>query len=307
MMDPVQDRKPLGSSASMIPAIGMGTWNYRAGPEVLRAGLEADALFIDTAESYGNEEVVGQAVRGIRERVFLATKVSPDHFRREDLIRSAEESLRRLRTDYIDLYQLHRPSTAVPLSETLEAMVVLLHSGKIRHIGMSNFSVSQLDRCRLLLGGTPVASNQVRYNLIDRTIERDMLSYCIANRISIIAYSPLARNLSQIADADPDGVLDRIAFETGRTRAQVALNWCICVAPVVAIPKGNSVEHVVENCGAAGWRLTEEQRSLLEKKVLRRCRTPLENWLRRCAPEDFKRAIRSVVGKLPRPIRRLID
>ena len=291
----------------MIPTIGMGTWDYRVGPEALRAGLEAGALFIDTAESYGNEEIVGQAMRGIRDRVFLATKVSPAHFRREDLIRSAEESLRRLRTDYLDLYQLHRPSTDVPLSETLEAMVTLLHSGKIRHIGVSNFSVSQLDQCRLLLGGIPVASNQVRYNLIDRTIERDMLPYGIANRISIIAYSPLARSLSRIVDADPDGVLDRLAMETGRTRAQVALNWCVCVPPVVAIPKGNSVEHVVENCGAAGWRLTEEQRSLLEKKVLRRCRTPLENWLRRYAPQGFKRAIRSVAGKWPRPIRRLID
>jgi diketogulonate reductase-like aldo/keto reductase len=291
----------------MIPAIGMGTWSYRAGPEVLRAGLEAGALFIDAAESYGNEEVVGQAMQGMRERVFLATKVSPEHFRREDLIRSAEESLRRLRTDYIDLYQLHRPSTAVPLSETLEAMVELLRSGKIRHIGVSNFSVPQLDRCRHLLGDTPIASNQVRYNLIDRTIERDILSYCIANQITIIAYSPLARGLSHIADADPDDSLRQISEETGHTKVQVALNWCICVASVVAIPKGNSMEHVVENCGAAGWRLTVEQRSLLERKVRRRCRMPFEDWLRRSVPTDLKQVIRSVAGKLPRPLRRLID
>ena len=302
-----QDHKPLGSAQSFIPAIGIGTWDYRAGPEVLRAGLDAGALFIDTAESYGSEEVVGQAIRGMRERVFLATKVSPEHFRREALIRSAEESLRQLRTDYVDLYQLHRPSTTIPLSETLEAMVELLRSGKIRHIGVSNFSVSQLDRCRQLLGDIPVASNQVRYNLIDRTIESDLLSYCVANQISIIAYSPLARGLSHIGDADPEGALDHIAAETGHTKAQVALNWCICVPPVVAIPKGNSVEHVVENCGAAGWRLTTEQRSLLDMSVLHRCRTPLEEWLRRCAPASLKGVVRSLAGKLPRSVRRLID
>jgi diketogulonate reductase-like aldo/keto reductase len=302
-----QDHKPLGSSTSFIPAIGIGTWEYRAGPEILRAGLEAGALFIDTAESYGSEEVVGQAIRGVRERVFLATKASPEHFHRQDLIRSAEESLRRLRTDYIDLYQLHRPSTTIPLSETLEAMVELLRSGKILHIGVSNFSVSQLDQCRQLLGDIPVASNQVRYNLIDRTIERDMLSYCTAHRISIIAYSPLARGLSHLADADPKGSIDRIASETGHTKVQVALNWCLCPAPVVAIPKGNSVEHVVENCGAAGWRLTMEQRSLLDMSVLQRCRTPVEEWLRRCAPASLKGVIRSLAGKLPRSVRRLID
>src|ERR1017187_10284944 len=132
-------RKELNQTGIRLPEIALGTWQYQGGVEPLRAGIALGANFIDTAEAYGTEEVVGQAIKGIREKVFLATKVSPRHFRRPDVIRAAEQSLRRLNTDYIDLYQLHWPNYSVPIGETMAAMEELVETGKIRFIGLSNF------------------------------------------------------------------------------------------------------------------------------------------------------------------------
>src|SRR5262245_51313569 len=126
----------LGRTGVRIPEVGLGMWDYHAGPDPLRSGLDADALFIDTAESYGNESVAADAITGRRAKVFLATKVSPQNFRRADVHKAADNSLRRLRTDYIDLYQLHKPNDAVPLEETLGAMEELVDAGKVRYIGV---------------------------------------------------------------------------------------------------------------------------------------------------------------------------
>jgi len=230
--------KELGATAAQIPEIGLGSWGYAAGPEPLRRGLDAGACFIDTAESYGTEPVVAAAIAGRRDRVFLATKVSPQHFRRTDLLAALDGSLRRLRTDYIDLYQLHRPNGTVPLGETLGAMEEAVDAGKVRFIGVSNFSLAQLQQAQATMRRHPIVSNQVRYNLIDRAIGDDLLPYCQSHRVTVIAYSPLARGFQHIADCDRDGVLTRLAGATGRTAVQVALNWCVAQPGVVAIPKG---------------------------------------------------------------------
>jgi len=259
--------KTLGLSQAEVPVIGLGTWNYSGGIEPLRAGFQHGASLIDTAEIYGTEETVGQAIRGIRERVFLATKARPRNFRRRELITAAERSLQRLGTDRIDLYQLHWPNYTVPIEETMAAMEDLADQGKICFIGVSNFSVRDLQKAQAALSKHRIVSNQVRYSLIERTIENGLLQHCQQNRITLIAYSPLATGLARIKSADPAGVLARVAKSSEKTVAQVALNWLIAKPGVIAIPKAANVEHTIENCDAAGWRLSQADFDLLETQI----------------------------------------
>jgi diketogulonate reductase-like aldo/keto reductase len=299
--------KELGRTGVRIPELGLGMWDYRAGPEPLRKGLDAGALFIDTAESYGNEEVAAAAIGPRRSQVFLATKVSPAHFCRSDLFKAADASLKRLHTDHIDLYQLHRPNDDVPIEDTLGALEELVDAGKIRFVGVSNFSLAQLQHAQRVMRKYPIVSNQVRFNLIDRTVAAELLPYCQANGISVIAYSPLARGFQHILDCDPQGVLSSIATTLGRTPVQVALNWCLCLDEVVAIPKGNSVEHVLENCGASGWRLSSEQVRQLDESIVFRRRSGIEMLLRDHLPPGLKRGIQQLVHHLPRGLRRKLN
>jgi diketogulonate reductase-like aldo/keto reductase len=266
-----------------LPEVGQGTWKYSGGPAPLRHGLDLGSTLIDTAESYGTEEVVGEAIRGLRHKVFLATKISPSHFRKRDVKSAAEASLRRLKTDYIDLYQLHWPNLIVPLEETMSAMEDLANDGKIRFIGVSNFLVRELRRAQAALSRHKIFSNQVRYSLIDRTIEGRLLDYCRKNQIAIIAFTPLGHGLDRLADMDPHGSLDRISQQCGKTRAQVALNWCLSKQGVVTIPKASTIERVAENCGASGWSLSAEQLRDLSSNIRFRRRGSLEMALRRTA------------------------
>jgi diketogulonate reductase-like aldo/keto reductase len=264
-----------------LPEIGFGTWNYRGGVEPLRAAIECGARLIDTAESYGTEEIVGEAIKGRRHQVFLATKALPRNFRRRDLIAAAERSLRRLGTDHIDLYQLHWPNLAIPVEEPMGGMEELVDAGKVRFIGVSNFSVRDLVNAQAALSRHRIVANQVRYNLIERTIEGGLLEYCRKSGITVIAYSPLAMGLANIRAADPEGVLRKAAEATCKSDAQVALNWCIRRENVIAIPKASSVEHLVENMGASGWKLDAELARLLEDRIRCRRRGPLEMRARR--------------------------
>jgi diketogulonate reductase-like aldo/keto reductase len=275
--------KPLASTGLSIPEIGLGTYLFRGGIAALRAGLEAGALFIDTAEAYHTEEIVGQAIRGIRQNVFLATKVSARHFRQAEVLRSAEQSLRRLNTDYVDLYQLHWPNYTVPLEETMAAMEELVQKGMIRYIGVSNFSVAEMKRAQKALATHRIVSNQVRFSLVERTIEEGLLPYCETNQITVIAFSPLGEGLHNLRRQDSSDVLGQMAEESGRTPAQLALNWCLCHAQVVVIPKANSIEHTRENCGASDWRLTPEQFKSLSERINCRRRGPIERLVRRAA------------------------
>ena len=298
--------KELGATGVLIPEVGMGTWNYHAGPGPLRKGFEAGALFIDTAESYGTEPVIREAIRGIRDRVFIASKVSPQNFRSADLKRAADASLQRLGVDVIDLLQLHAPNPAVPIAETMVAMADLVDAGKVRFVGVSNFSVLQLELARAALGRYPIVSNQVRYNVADRTVETDLLPYCRANRVTVIAYSPLARDFGRIRDCDPAGIIDRLVRETGRSAAQIAINWCVSKDGVVAVPKGNSDEHILDNCAASSWRLTADQLSLLDSIRYRR-RNRLDVALRRWTPGALRPLALQAVRLLPRELRRRVS
>ena len=244
-------------------------------------GFELGACFVDTAESYGTEGSVGEAVRGLRDRVFLATKVSPEHFRRSDVLRAADNSLRRLNTDHIDLYQLHRPNYAVPIEETMGALEDLVNAGKVRFIGVSSFSEGELKRAQAALSKHRIVSNQVRYSVADRTIETGLLSYCQEHDITVLAFSPLASGLQNLKARDPGRALARVAAMAGKSEAQVALNWCIAKAGVVAITKTNSIERVRENCGASGWRLSADQTRILDRGIRFRRRRPAVAMLRR--------------------------
>lgn len=286
--------KQLGRTGVAVPELALGTWQYRGGLEPLLAGIELGATFIDTAESYGTETVVGQAIRGIRDRIFLASKVSPRHFRRHDVIKAAECSLKQLNTDYLDLYQLHWPNYTVPIGETMSAMERLVETGKVRFIGVSNFTLGELRQAQSVLSKARIVSNQVRYNLLDRLPEEGLLQYCESNQVSLLAYSPLATGFDRLRRADPGDVLGRVATATGSTRAQVALSWCVSHPAVVAIFKADKVEHVRENCAASGMELSIEHRQLLDTHIRHAGRSRPERFARRLAKRALQYAGRNL-------------
>jgi diketogulonate reductase-like aldo/keto reductase len=257
------ERKQLGPTEVMVPEIGLGVWKYRGGTAPLRRGVELGACLIDTAEIYGTEGVVGQAIHDIRDQTFVATKVSGRHLRHDDVLRAAENSLRQLNTDCIDLYQVHWPNVHVPMRETMRAMEALVDTGQVKYLGVSNFSTAELRAAQASMQHYPIVSNQVLYNLNHREIERELLPYCQEQQITIIAYTPLddGRLVRRQRVRGHTGMttLEHIATEVGKTMAQVALNWCTARSNVLAIPKSDHTERVVENCQASGWRLTSEQ------------------------------------------------
>jgi len=272
--------RELGKTGVKIPVLGLGTWgiggfstsnprNDDEGVRALRIGMKVGMRLIDTAEMYAHghsEEVIAKAVKSERENVFIATKVSPQHFSHGNVIKSCEASLRRLGTRYIDLYQLHWPSPSIPIAETMKAMERLVAEGKVRHIGVSNFSVQQTLEAQQALSKNQLASNQVEYSLLERSIEEDLLSYAQKERITIIAYSPVARgHIAQGGRGDRWRVLDGIASKYGKTRSQVALNWLIAKDEVIAIPKAAAPDHVRENAGAADWRMSSEDYDSLSR------------------------------------------
>ena len=157
--------KELGNTGVMASEIGLGTWKYSGGAEPLRRGVELGAFLIDTAEMYRTEEVVGQAISGRRDQVFLASKVLGSHLRYDQVMKAAEASLRRLAVDCIDLYQIHWPNSRVPIAETMRAMEELVDQKLVRYIGVSNFSTSQLQQAQAAMTNHPIVSNQVLYSL----------------------------------------------------------------------------------------------------------------------------------------------
>ena len=264
------DLKELGKTGIMVPEIGLGTWKYRGGVEPLEAGIGQGAWLIDTAEMYRTEDVVGRAIASRREEVFLATKVSGSHLRRDQVLRAADASLRLLDTDYIDLYQIHWPNRGVPIAETMGAMESLVDQGLVKYVGVSNFNLGELQEAQNAMSRNPIVSNQVLYSLIDREIEGRLLPYCQEQDITILAYTPLAdgslAGKSRFPGRNSIGskALEAVAAEAGKTLAQVALNWCTSHPNVIAIPKSDRVDRTLENCGASGWRLSPNQVKTLD-------------------------------------------
>ena len=255
--------RELGRTGEMVPEIGLGTWKYSGGVEPLRKGIDLGANLIDTAEMYKTETAVGEAIKGLRDNVFLATKVLGSNLRHDALLRAAEKSLGLLNDDVIDLYQIHWPNPSVPISETMGAIEELVDRGIVRYIGVSNFSVAEMQEAQHVMTNHSLVSNQVLYNLKRRQIERDLIPYCVDNSITVIAYTPLADGSlsakSRFRAGQGELRLEQVAKEVDKTPAQVALNWCLSRPNVIVIPKSNSVERTIENCGASGWSLSSDQ------------------------------------------------
>jgi diketogulonate reductase-like aldo/keto reductase len=266
-------------SAPRVSEVGMGTyydpqwiataktigWMRGASSKVeaLKAGLDGGMNFIDTAEIYGSEPLVARAIKGRkREDLFIATKVWPNHLRRDALVTALEKSLRRLDTPYVDLYQAHFPNTKVPIEETMGAMEEMKDKGKALAIGVSNFSLQQTKDAVAALKKSQLASNQIEYSLAHREIEADLLPYCESNKISIIAYYPLGHG--RLTGAEAGGKMDAVCNRYSKSPAQVALNWLVSGRNVFAIPRASRAQHVRENLGATGWELKPEDRTQLE-------------------------------------------
>ncbi|AEH84680.1 aldo/keto reductase [Mesorhizobium opportunistum] len=256
-------------SGEAIAVLGQGTWKMgedirRRGDEIaaLKLGLDLGVTLIDTAEMYasgGAEEVVAEAIAGRRAEVFLVSKVLPSNASRAGVQRACENSLKRLATDRIDLYLLHWPGS-VPLAETVEAFEALKKAGKIRHWGVSNFDIEEMEDLAGLPDGGNVQTNQVLYNLVRRGLEFDLAPWSRKRGIPLMAYSPveqgaLARNAR----------LDAVAARHGATAAQIALAWVMQQEGVIAIPKASSQEHVRQNFAALDIKLIGEDLADLDR------------------------------------------
>jgi diketogulonate reductase-like aldo/keto reductase len=262
-------RRVTTAGGARLPVLGLGTWRMgedrrRRAAEVaaLRLGIDLGMEMIDTAEMYGDggaEEVVGEAIAGRRDQVFLVTKVLPRHASREGTLRAADRSLRRLRTDRIDLYLLHWPGP-VPMAETLGAFEALRAAGKVLHYGLSNVDVEAMERCAALPGGEQVAADQVLYNLARRGVERRLLPWCARRGAALMAYSPLDQGGLRLRRP-----LRAIAAGRGVPPQVVALAWVLRRPPVVAIPKAVDPEHVRWNALAAELTLEAEELETLDR------------------------------------------
>lgn len=256
-----------------LPAIGQGTWYMgedasarREEAMALRAGVDCGLTLIDTAEMYaegGAEEVVGEAIRGIRDRVSVVSKVYPWNAGGSNMAAACEASLRRLGTDHLDLYLLHWRGN-YSLQETVTAMEKLVEQGKIRHWGVSNLDYADMQELLQVKGGEACAANQVLYHLASRGIEYDLLPWCQQHSMPVMAYCPLAQagRLRRGLFANP--TVQAIANAHQATVAQVLLAWVIRQHGIMAIPKAATVKHVEENAAALTLTLSEEEQALLD-------------------------------------------
>lgn len=252
-----------------IPVLGQGTWGMAESKhpreqelQALRLGLDLGMTLIDTAEMYANggaEKLVGEAIAGRRDQVFLVSKVLPHNASRNGTVNACERSLRRLKTDHLDLYLLHWREQ-IPLEQTFSAFEALLRNGKIRYWGVSNFDLSDMKEVESLPGGEAVATDQVLYNLERRGIEYDLLPWCRQRQMPVMAYSPIeqGRMLNH-------ATLRAIAESHGATPAQVALAWVLRQEKVVAIPRAGIPEHIRQNRGALDLQLTSQDLAELDR------------------------------------------
>ncbi|WP_275983424.1 aldo/keto reductase [Paenibacillus hamazuiensis] len=258
---------------TMVPGLGQGTWFVGDDPSrrqqeiaSLRLGIELGMTLIDTAEMYGDgraESLVGEAIRGVRDRVFLVSKVYPHNSGRGRIEKSCENSLRRLKTDRLDLYLLHWRGS-VPLGETVEGLERLVQQGKIARWGVSNFDTDDMKELFGQAKGTGCATNQVLYHLGSRGIEYDLLPWQRQHRMPIMAYCPLAQAGSLRRGLVEHAAVQQVAERHNATTFQVLLAWCIRSRDVIAIPKAAEQRHVLENAEAIKLQLTEDDLAMLD-------------------------------------------
>lgn len=261
-------RRTFGSTGVDVPVVGLGTWELerdRAGAvAALRHGLDLGLTHVDTAEMYGGgevEELVAEAIAGRRDEVFLVSKVLPSNASRQGTIAACEASLRRLRTDVLDVYLLHWPSRH-PLAETIAGFQALQAAGKIRAWGLSNFDVDGMEQAIRIAGGSAsdgaLACNQVLYHLEERAIEHRVLPFCREHGVALVAYSPFGSGSFPSPSSRGGRVLAEVAERHGATPRQVALAFLVRDDAVFAIPRSGNPAHVADNAAAASLALDEE-------------------------------------------------
>lgn len=261
----MMQQRAFGAAGVDVSVIGQGTWDI---PEngarlteqkrALLRGVELGMTHVDTAEMYGSgrvEEILGETLRGVRDRLFLASKVIPKNATYQGTIAACERSCARMQTDYLDLFMLHWPGRH-PIGDTMRALEELVRQGKTRFVGVSNFDLDELIEARSHLHDVPMACNQVLYHLNERGIEHRLIPYCKQNGIAIVAYTPFGRGkYKRHGDVS---ALERVAAKHGATVQQVILAFLTRDPIVFAIPKAARLEHVESNAAAADVRLDDD-------------------------------------------------
>jgi diketogulonate reductase-like aldo/keto reductase len=265
------DQRPFGATGVAVPVIGQGTWyiersDRRTAVAALRHGLDLGMTHIDTAELYGSgaaETIVGEAVAGRRDKVFIVSKVMPQNASRAGTIAACEQSLKRLRTDRIDCYLLHWRGRH-PLADTIAAFEQLQSDGKIRSWGVSNFDADHLDQALAIAGPDRIACNQVLYHLNERGIEHAVLPWCERHNVAVVGYSPFGHSDFPGERSAGGRVLAEIGARHGATPRQVALAFLVRKPPLFTIPKAADRAHVEENAGAGKVALTADDIARIE-------------------------------------------
>jgi len=296
----------LGNTSVKISTIGLGTTGTGGRSsmdaqrterlmKLYRYAVDLGVNYFDTAELYGGgyaEEVLGKALKPIRDAVLIGSKFNPQNNSFDGVMRSVEGTLRRLDTDYLDLYQVHWPNPLIPLSETMRAMEKLVDQGKIRYIGVSNFCLEELEEAQTFLDRGQVVSIQAEYSLLDRAIEQEIIPYCASNNITILVYGAL--NHGRVAwHKEQEEVLSATSERYGRIPSQVVLGWILSQPSVVALTKTSSFEHLRQNVLSTEFMLEKSDVELISSAFNDRCiLVPLEQI--RLTGANFKATYNSV-------------
>lgn len=269
--------KTLQNGFSM-PVLGLGTWNMGGAMtrdttndtkdiEAIQHAIDMGITHIDTAEMYGaghSEELIATAVQGIdRSKLFIVSKVSPEHLHYDDVMRSAEQSLKRLNMDYLDLYLVHKPNPQIPMESTMKAFNLLKDQGLVKHIGVSDLTKERFIEAQSY-AKYPLVTDQLHYNLIFREPERKgLVSYCQENDIMLTAWRPVQKGMLSNAKND---IMQQMTKKYGKTPSQIAINWLVSQKNIVTISKMSSIEHIKENLEALTFTMEETDIELLKKQ-----------------------------------------
>ena len=261
---PKIDTREMGSTGEKVSAIGLGTYgisNYKKGEEAFAYAVERGVNLIDTAEIYNTEDFVGNVIRKVgRENLFITTKVAPKNLTsKESTLRSARGSLKKLGIKTVDLILIHWPHDTMSISEQVKNIESVQKEGLTRYIGVSNFSVKQMEEARSSTKSSEIVCNQVEYNMSKRDVEKDVIPYCEKNEMSVVAYTPIEKGTPNMYK----GVKD-VSISTGKTSIQISLNFLMRYTSVLPIPKSENLEHIKEILGSTGWRLKDKEIALLD-------------------------------------------
>ena len=267
-----------------IPALGLGTWgiggfletdssNDNDSIQAIRDSIDLWYTHIDTAEIYGGghtEELIWRAIKGLdRSKLIITSKVAKKNLRYDDVISACKKSLERLQIEYIDIYLIHAPNPEISLEETMKAMDYLVEQGMIKFVGVSNFSVEQIQEAQKY-STNKIIANQIPYNLITRNkdyigscinMESEIIPYCQENNIIIMAYRPIERGFL----LNPGTIIEEISEKYKKTKAQIAINWLISKKGIITISKSTNIRHLKENLGSLWWNLSKEDITLLDE------------------------------------------